>query len=280
MKKNEIGKVSQKIKNTADVPLKFIQENFNVSGSNNFSDIIKNLQIASNTVGTGVQNRQKKEAQRLLKELKGVTILTDFNKYNKFNNLTNAVSQSIAGRLSGNINILGVYNVSDDIIKDINTARNWLSSYKQYEHEFNHINNINNINNVTRAQFDKSLHDQLVILGKSVLGRAVELCPYRTGYLRESAVLIEENNRVTIAFTAPYASYVHENLAIKHPIHTIKSGPNRGMQYDCGGRAKFLEIALQEFFPDRHVWTEIHGFNGVSATITINPLIVEYMHYN
>ena len=115
------------------------------------------------------------------------------------------------------------------------------------------------------------LHSELITLGKSILGRAIELTPMKTGTLRKSGVMFDFGTYIIIAFTAPYASYVHENLSISHPIHA--SNPN------CGGRAKFLEIALQEFFPDRHVWTEIHGYNGVMCKISINPILLEYSHY-
>ena len=75
---------------------------------------------------------------------------------------------------------------------------------------------------------------------------------------------------IIVTFTAPYASYVHENLEIAHPHH---GGRN------CGGRAKFLEIALQEFFPNKTVWTEILGHEGIYVKIEMNDLEVEYGHY-
>ena len=75
---------------------------------------------------------------------------------------------------------------------------------------------------------------------------------------------------IIIAFTAPYATYVHENMEIAHPIHGDR---------DCGGRAKFLEIAVQVVFPDRQVWVEHLGTNDVSVKIGINPLLIEYSHY-
>lgn len=116
----------------------------------------------------------------------------------------------------------------------------------------------------------QGLHTELLALGKTILGRAVELCPMKTGTLRKSGILLDFGTYVIISFTAPYATYVHENMEIAHPIHDGR---------DCGGRAKFLEIAVQEVFPDRQVWVEHLGTNDVSVKISINPLLIEYSHY-
>ena len=277
-KTSDLGKYAKNVERPIQETLKFIQQNFNTTGSGDFSDIIKNLELASQIMKPGLDERTKREAEvikrqaeRLIREIPKITIIADTKKYKKFDNLTQYIEDIFAGNSFYNsLGIQGVYKVSNDIINDTNTARDWLKTYKEFEKKFRNSN----------IQNEQKLHSELLILGKSILARAVELCPIDTGYLRSTGVLIDQGTSITIAFLAPYASYVHENLAIHHPWHIIRSGPERGMQYDCGGRAKFLEIALQEFFPDKSVWTEIHGYEGVSATISINPVLLKYSHYD
>ena len=143
------------------------------------------------------------------------------------------------------------------ILKDINTARNWIRDYQRFSSLLSKVG-------------IQGLHTELLVLGKTILGRAVELCPMKTGTLRKSGILLDFGTYIVISFTAPYATYVHENMEIAHPIHGDR---------DCGGRAKFLEIAVQEVFPDRQVWVEHLGTNDVSVKISINPLSIEYSHY-
>lgn len=239
-----IKDINKKITQPVDTYLKFVQQSFNTSNTS-FIDILQQLNTLANSKQT-----YSNEAANLRDRLETITILKDFNKYKKFDKLGNF-------GLSSN-SLRQTYRVADDIIKDINVARDWISSYKKFSMSISKLN-------IT------GLHSELITLGKSILGRAIELTPMKTGTLRKSGVMFDFGTYIIIAFTAPYASYVHENLSISHPIHA--SNPN------CGGRAKFLEIALQEFFPDRHVWTEIHGYNGVMCKISINPILLEYSHY-
>ena len=239
-----IKDINKKITQPVDTYLKFVQQSFNTSNTS-FIDILQQLNTLANSKQT-----YSNEAANLRDRLDTITILKDFNKYKKFDKLGNF-------GLSSN-DLRQTYKVADDIIKDINVARDWISSYKKFSMSISKLN-------IT------GLHSELITLGKSILGRAIELTPMKTGTLRKSGVMFDFGTYIIIAFTAPYASYVHENLSISHPIHA--SNPN------CGGRAKFLEIALQEFFPDRHVWTEIHGYNGVMCKISINPILLEYSHY-
>ena len=241
---NNIGKIVNDTTKPVDTYLKFVQQSFNTSNTS-FIDILQQLNTLANSKQT-----YSNEAANLRDRLDTITILKDFNKYKKFDKLGNF-------GLSSN-SLRQTYRVADDIIKDINVARDWISSYKKFSMSISKLN-------IT------GLHSELITLGKSILGRAIELTPMKTGTLRKSGVMFDFGDYIIIAFTAPYASYVHENLSISHPIHA--SNPN------CGGRAKFLEIALQEFFPDRHVWTEIHGYNGVMCKISINPILLEYSHY-
>lgn len=228
-----------------DQYLKFVQEHFNTSGGN-FKDIVKQLDAYSKA-----QQPYSATAGSLKDRLKVITILSDFNKYKKFDKLGD-LGFSEHG-------IKQVYKVSNEIIRDIDVARDWIDSYKAFSKLMQTIN-------------VKGLHQELILLGKSILGRAIELCPMDTGTLRNSGILIDYGTYIIIAFTAPYASYVHENMEISHPNHSRNS--------NCGGRAKFLEVALQEFFPKRAVWTENHGYEGVMCKISVNPEFLEYSHYD
>lgn len=240
-----IKDLNKKITQPVDSYLKFVQQSFN-TGDTSFLDIVKQLDAFAKSKQT-----YSGEAANLRDKLNTITILKDPSKYKKFDKLGNFDL--------GSSGLREVYKVSNDIIKDINVARDWITSYKRF-------------NTLTSAFSLQGLHSELLRLGQSILGRAVELCPMDTGTLRKSGVLLDFGTYIVIAFTAPYATYVHENMEIAHPNHS--SNPN------CGGRAKFLEVALQEFFPNRQVWTEIHGYNGVMCKISINPLLLEYSHYD
>lgn len=240
-----IKDINKKITQPVDTYLKFVQQSFN-TGSVNFLDILKQLDAFAKSKQT-----YSNEAATLRDRLDTIQILKDFSKYKKFDKLGNFGLTDTGLRET--------YRVADEIIKDIDVARDWLESYKRFSM-------------LTSAISLQSLHSELLKLGQSILGRAVELAPMKTGTLRQSGVLFDFGTYIVIAFTAPYASYVHENMNISHPNHTSNT--------NCGGRAKFLEVALQEFFPDRTVWTEIHGYNGVMCKISINPLLLEYSHYS
>lgn len=243
------GNIIKNATKPVDEYLKFIQQNFNTNDFN-FTRIIKELDNFSKQFAPIMEQRNRESIERLREEATKITILKDFNKYNKFDKL---------GTLGlDNRGLLETYRVSEEIRKDIQVARDWLDSYKRFK-ELNLKYNV------------EYTHDELITLGKSILGRAIELTPMKTGFLRKSGTLYDFGSYIIIAFTAPYATYVHENLSISHPIHA--SNPN------CGGRAKFLEIALQEFFPDSSIWVETEGFSGVAVKIAINPLYIEYKHY-
>lgn len=238
-----------------DEYLKFVQQSFNTNDFN-FESLSKELETLSKEFGPIMDLKAKQaaaRAERLREELNRVVVIRDYKKYDKFDKLGNFNLDS-AG-------LIETYKVSEEILKDIQVARDWLDSYKQFKRFYKGL-----------GEIKQNLHGELLLLGKSILGRAIELAPMDTGNLRRSGVLYDFGTYIVIGFTAPYATYVHENLEIKHPVH--RNNPN------CAGRAKFLEIALQEFFPDRHVWTEIHGYSGVSAKIGINPLYLEYSHYD
>lgn len=232
-----------------DSSLAFIQQSFNANDWNTKA-AIENLKRYSESLSplqNEIARRQREQAERLLQQASQITLITDIDKYNKFNEFGNLGLDSIG--LSNSFKLI------DDIIKDIQISRQWLKSYQNF------LTNSQNFNQ----------HEQLITLGKSILGRATELCPMRTGNLRRSGTLYDFKTYIIIAFEAPYATYVHENMAITHPLHQDS--------FNCGGRAKFLEIALQEFFPDRSVWVETTGVKGVYAKISINPLLIDYKHF-
>ena len=241
---NNIGKIAKNTTRPLDDYLKFVQQSFNTNDVS-FNDIIKQLEYIAKTDSVNYA-----EAVDLKNRLDLIHILKDINKYKKFDKLGDFDFSDRGLRQ--------VYKVSDDIIKDINTARNWIRDYQRFSSLLSKVG-------------IQGLHTELLVLGKTILGRAVELCPMKTGTLRKSGILLDFGTYIVISFTAPYATYVHENMEIAHPNHS--SNP------DCGGRAKFLEIAVQEVFPDRQVWVEHLGTNDVSVKISINPLLIEYSHY-
>ena len=241
---NNIGKIAKNTTRPLDEYLKFVQQSFNTNDVS-FNDIIKQLEYIAKTDSVNYA-----EAVDLKNRLDLIHILKDINKYKKFDKLGDFDFSDRGLRQ--------VYKVSDDIIKDINTARNWIRDYQRFSSLLSKVGM-------------QGLHTELLALGKTILGRAVELCPIKTGTLRKSGILLDFGTYIIISFTAPYATYVHENMEIAHPNHS--SNP------DCGGRAKFLEIAVQEVFPDRQVWVEHLGTNDVSVKISINPLLIEYSHY-
>ena len=240
---NNIGKIVKNTTRPLDEYLKFVQQTFNTNDVS-FNDIIKQLENIAKTDSVNYT-----EALDLKNRLDLIPILKDINKYKKFDKLGDFDFSDRGLRQ--------VYKVSDDIIKDINTARNWIRDYKRFSSLLSKVG-------------IQGLHIELLALGKTILGRAVELCPMKTGTLRRSGILLDFGTYIVISFTAPYATYVHENMEIAHPIHGDR---------DCGGRAKFLEVAVQEVFPDRQVWVEHLGTNDVSVKISINPLLIEYSHY-
>lgn len=244
--------ISKQVTRPVDEYLKFVQQSFNTSDFK-FTQALRELEAFNkNSAKSKEVNRALEIAEDLIRTADWVDIIKDDQKYKKFDKL-GTFGFDKAG-------LLETYKLSEDIIIDVKTARDWLDSYKKFKKMLS----------VSTADYETT-HNELVLLGKSILGRAVEMTPIKTGFLRESGSLFDFGNYIIIAFTAPYASYVHENLSIAHPIHADN--------HNCYGRAKFLEIALQEFFPDRSVWIETEGFSGVSVKIAMNPLYIEYKHY-
>ena len=192
----------------------FIQEHFNVEDDKSFEKIMKNIEKMSRNLN--IKDKGKiQELNKWIQRGQSIKLLRGFDKYSKFEELGNF------GLDSEGLN--NTYRLIEEIIYDINIAGHWLESFK--------------IISANIRAFNKSpdaLHTELVALGQSILARAVELCPIDTGNLRKSGTLYDFGQYIIITFTAPYALYVHEDMEKSHKV----------------GRAKYLEVALQEFFPE------------------------------
>ena len=87
---------------------------------------------------------------------------------------------------------------------------------------------------------------------ENVMIPSLDEVPVHTGTLRATGqnILIQTPHTITCEVgygseAAPYALYVHENLAIHHPIHIDE----KGEIYNCGGKAKFLEDPVNAAIP-------------------------------
>lgn len=229
-----------------DLASAIIQKSLN-STNINFQDIVDNLNRYAEEHSDELDKRQLTiDAQRLSEELSKQLILVNEDSYeDKFESLGNF----------GIDDVKDVVRLCDDIIKDVKHARKWINMYYDFARKFTSLDDLLN---------PEISHKNIVNLGKAILARAIELCPMDTGNLRRSGIMVETKDSVIIAFACDYASYVHEDLNNHHDV----------------GRAKFLEIALQETFPERYIWVEIHGYKGISVTLSVNKPFIEYKHYD
>lgn len=135
---------------------------------------------------------------------------------------------------------------TSELIADINKIKNWQGQVQKLVDDAS-----KRIGGYKRKYADEQVlrMDQLVDIGKAILGRSTELCPIETGQLRDSGKLYVMNNFIKIIYECPYAVYVHENVNCKHAF----------------GQAKFLETACQEILGNISVWTEAEN-NIVSGT--------------
>lgn len=191
--------------------------------------------------------KQRLEAARLAHEYAQLRIKNEGDILAKVEDITEQIAKDI-NRFRV-LNITKVIRMSDTIVNELEATRDWIGAYKAF------------IRRLGKTKLNSM--EALTAVGKAILGRAVELCPYKTGILRKSGTLLVYDGYIEIVFTAPYATYVHENMNNYHKY----------------GRAKFLEIALQEFFPDKSVWVEIHGQSVVYARISLNNRVT-YKHYD
>lgn len=217
---------------TADRALSFIQESFNSDDDIDIFDIIKDLEIRA-------YQARDTQAQRLVNKkgdlwdiIVGDTLKTGFRD------------------ITSNFNLDGknikVYEATDKLIRDLNNAKDWIMDYQLYKRNLDRLD----------------VTGQLEALGLAILGKAIQLCPIDSGFLRSTGTVIVTGNSVIIGFYAPYAIYVHESMDNRHEI----------------GEDKFLEKAAQEFLPDKSTWVEILGKNELFIKITAS-MEVEYTHY-
>lgn len=236
--------IVQKPLQLSDKFLKLIQDNFNVNDSgtiSSYDDIVQSLELLSNSVANNNKNSTLKSGlNNLIATKKSISILEE----NKFRQEVSKVADSIT---SGD-KVSVTASIIDDFIYDVKKMQDWLEKY----------------HDVVKRMFDKSPYmlESLIALGQLILTEAVALCPIETGNLRKSGTLLVGKDYIIIYFSAPYATYVHENLNAMH----------------ITGRAKFLEVTLQRYFPDRSVWVELHGESIVWCKISLDYK-VEFRHY-
>ncbi|WIV13203.1 hypothetical protein [Proteiniborus sp. MB09-C3] len=229
------------IKRGTDTIFDVIQKNFNIEDTGyksmiaeleSLAAILKTNQDKNNTI-------RVREVEELLRNKGQAQLIEDKQMFNRIVDISKNINLE-QGKLKQ------VIRMADDLIFDIKNTRDWLNKYQSI---------------MKRGYYTSQ--DKLELLGKAILGRAIELCPIDTGLLRTSGSLLIGNGFIVIVFTAPYASYVHENMAVYHPV----------------GQAKFLELALSEFIPNKTTWVETHGKNIVYARIDL-AMNVKYKHYD
>ena len=136
---------------------------------------------------------------------------------------------------------------------------------KDIEHFKIYLNDLlNSYKSLQNVKYDNNLLD----IAQQIFNISQELCPIKTGNLRSSAVLrIDNENSITIEYTASYASYVHEDMSKHHNI----------------GQAKFLEVACAEVLGSSVEITEKKS-DTVSITLGYADDLVHleeiYRHYN
>lgn len=220
----------------ADKVLEILQKSFNTDSSGYYG-IVNNLdyikELSKNNSRIGKSN--KIALSKLQVTVKDINILKDGELFNRVDILT--------GDYDGT-----AIKATDLLINDIKTARNWLSAYNRIIRELN----------LDSVSSRKEIVDltSLEMLGRAILGRAIELCPKDTGNLRRSGFVQVTNNSVIVGFSAPYSIYVHENMNCYFRV----------------GRAKFLEIALSEFLGNSVTWVDTEG-GRIFAEIGVSKLV-------
>lgn len=218
--------------------LKFVQQHFNTD--NNYGTIVRNLEEVSETLR---QEQDKRKENRLgviedlIRRKNEINLLKDEKLFGRVVDITSKLQIEGTG-------INSVLRMSDKLIYDIDNTRQWLAEYE---------------NVLKNLEFNSM--EKLITLGKAILGRAIELCPIDTGTLRASGTMMVFDGYIIISFAAPYATYVHENLEVEHNV----------------GRAKFLEVAVQEFLPNKSTWIETHEDKAVLVKIGIDNSVI-YRH--
>lgn len=213
--------------NAVDKPFEFIQDTFNADDTAYLKELCNNLLKLS-------QELQDRQAKILAQNASDLDVLISGDLEKRVEQLANISTDTAQ-----------VYKIINSLIYDLNKSHNWLIEFQKYREKSVNTN------------------EQLKNLGIAILGRAVELCPIDTGFLRKSGICIYTGDSVIIGFYAPYAVYVHENMNCRHRV----------------GQAKFLENAVQEFIPNKSSWVEILGSDTIAVKITTTHRVY-YEHYN
>ena len=108
---------------------------------------------------------------------------------------------------------------------------------------------------VTAAEFERAGDAFWDVCRGVILVESVNEAPIWHGDLRRSAQacsFCEREPESAVAHlgyggsATPYALRIHEDLNIHHPIHI---DPDTGKEYDCHGKAKFLEDPVVRLAP-------------------------------
>jgi hypothetical protein len=167
-----------------------------------------------------------------------------------------------------------VRDVKDEIVNSVKTGKytsykaqilkDQLLLLKEILDEYNHID---------FSVLEQNVID-LALVAQAIMTLAQDKCPVRElpngskpGTLINSATYNVDETGFTVGFYTPYAFYAHENIAGKrtahHPIHHYKYYGHTYYSYDCGGDGKFLELAVQEVFPNRTIAVSWAAGGGV-----------------
>ena len=134
--------------------------------------------------------------------------------------------------------------LSSELITDLEGEKSWVKEVEGIISEAERRYKKALKENVQIANFISM--SKLEDIGRAILGRSNELCPYETGFLRSSGTLYVYDDYIRIIYECPYAMYVHENVNAEHPF----------------GQAKFLETAAQEVLQNKSVWVEAGQVEG------------------
>lgn len=204
----------------ADTGLRFIQSNFNTS--NDYKSVIAVLEYYS-------ANYKDDEAKRLIDRKEDIEIMQGNNLAAEFENITEQI------QLIGSNTV--VLRLADELIFKLGKTNDWVLNYNIWLFEQKQIN----------------IKNQLLELGKAILGLASERCPIKTGRLRSSGRVIQNGNYVIVGFFCPYAVYVHECFGYRHLV----------------GQSKFLETAVQDILPNAYTWVDVFDKGSIAVKIEI-----------
>lgn len=139
----------------------------------------------------------------------------------------------------GENGIQDIISCSDEIIYDLHHMKNWTGIVKKLIKDIERKQKKIKKGTIKQTEYLISMKE-LVRIATAILGKAVQLCPIETGFLRSSGKVYTYTDHIRVIFECPYATYVHENPNLHHVF----------------GQYKFLETAAQEILRNTSVWTE------------------------